>query len=283
MSTHNTPTRRALIGMGVLLVAALALGGCIGGNITAEEIVSQSFGTSASPHIVVETFNGRIDVIAGTEGEVAVEVVKRGAGFSQAEAEADLQNVEVTITQEGDTIRIVARRTDGPLVTGNSGASVDLSVPSGSSLDLHSSNGRISTLGVTGDVSMDTSNGSLEVRDGKGQLYLKTSNGEIDIEAEDARVDASTSNGRISFRGSLTEEDQRFRTSNGRIQITLPASARFHIDASTSNGEVSTDFPVTLTGGTLDDNELVGTVGENPPTSITASSSNGDIDIRKGE
>ncbi len=281
MSTHATSTRKAVLSLGILLTAALALAGCIGGNITAEEIVSQTFDMSASPRIVVETFNGWIDVTAGAEGKVAVEVVKRGAGFSQAEAEADLQNVEVTMTQEGDTLRIIARRTDSMLVTGNSGASVDLSVPPGSSLELRSSNGSIDSFGITGDVTMDTSNGSLGVRDGAGRLDLKTSNGEIEIEAEEALVDASTSNGRITFRGSLTDGDQRFRTSNGRITITLPAGTRFRIDASTSNGDVTTDFPVTLTGS-VRDNELVGMVGQNPAISITATSSNGDIDIREG-
>jgi DUF4097 and DUF4098 domain-containing protein YvlB len=270
-----------LFGLGLLLVAALALGGCIGGNITAEETVSQSFDMGVSPRIVVETFNGRIDVKAGAEGRVAVDVVKRGAGFSQTEAEADLQNVEVTMIQEGDTLRIVARRTDSALVTGNSGASVDLSVPPGSSLDLRSSNGNIDSFGVTGGVTMDTSNGSLEVRGGAGRLDLNTSNGEIEIEADEALVDASTSNGRITFRGSLADGDQRFRTSNGRIAITLPAGTRFRIDASTSNGDVSTDFPVTLSGSARD-NELAGRVGENPAMSITATSSNGDIDIRQG-
>jgi DUF4097 and DUF4098 domain-containing protein YvlB len=262
-----------------LLIAALALAGCIGGNITAEETVTQSFQTGAAPRIVVETFNGEIEVSAGSSGKVEVVAVKRGSGFSRAEAEGDLENVEVSMTQSGDTIRIVARRTDGAFITGNSGASIRLSAPAAASLELTSSNGALTSIGVSGDVRMDTSNGRIEVRDGAGRLDVKTSNGAIDIEAEEAVVDANTSNGRITFSGSLAEGSQAFRTSNGAIDITLPAAARFRIDASTSNGRVSSEFAV---DGESDDEWLRGVVGENPATSISASSSNGNIRIQKG-
>jgi hypothetical protein len=269
------------LGIGLLIVAALTLSGCIGPQVTAEEIVSQSFETGASPHIVVETFNGHLDVSAGSGGLVQVEVTKRGAGFTRADAEADLDNVEVSLTQEGQTIRVIARRTGGLFAVGNSGASIELSVPAGSSLDLHSSNGRISSLHVAGDVRIDTSNGDVEVRGGSGRLDLQTSNGSVDIEATGAAVEARTSNGSIDFDGWLADGSHSLHTSNGRITITLPRDAQFRIDASTSNGSVWSDFAVAQSGPSRD-NELRGSVGENPAVSITATSSNGRISIRKG-
>lgn len=276
-----TTRKPAFIGA-LLTGLALTLSGCIGGNVTAAEIVAQSFGTSVSPRVVVETYNGHIEVTAGAEAKVLAEATKRSAGFSQAEAKDDLKNVEVKMTQEGDTVRIVARRTGGPLFMGNSGASIELTVPAGASLDLHTSNGHIRSNGVTGDILMDTSNGALEVDGGGGRLDLATSNGRIDVEARGAVVDARTSNGQIDFRGSLAEGSHSFHTSNGRIVITLPSGAQFRIDASTSNGDVSAEFPVSRSGSSRDE-ELHGVVGENPDVSITATTSNGDIDIRKGE
>lgn len=281
MLTRNFSSRPGLLGLGLLLFVAWALTACIGGgNITAEEVVSQSFGTGAAPRVIVETFNGRIEVAGGVDG-VQVSVTKRGAGFSQSEAEADLKNVEVMVTQEGDTIRVAARRSDGPLVVGNSGASIRLSVPAQASLELQTSNGAIRIDGVAGDLSLDTSNGKVEVRGGRGRLNLSTSNGSIDIEAEQAVVDAHTSNGQITFGGTLAEGRQVFDTSNGRIDITLPGEAQFSFEASTSNGRVSCEFPMSHTSASSD-NALSGVVGENPATSIVASSSNGRIDIRRG-
>jgi len=273
---------RIVLGLSALILAAL-LAGCseLINPFTAEESFARSFDVTGAPRIVVETFNGRVEARAGAEGTVSVEGTKRGSGATQSEAEADLKNVEVSMTQEGATIRIVARRIDNTFNTGNSGASFELSVPAGATLDLRSSNGSITAEGVTGGVTMESSNGELQVRGGQGRQDLRTSNGRIHIEAESAEVDAHTSNGEIVFEGSLAEGNHTFETSNGGIEITLPAEARFRIDASTSNGKVSTDFPVTMTG-TQDDNTLRGTVGESASVSIRAATSNGRIEIRQG-
>jgi len=268
--------------IGFMLIAGLILAGCeiVTNAITAEETVSKSFEVSAPPSIVVETFNGRIEVNAGSDGSVMIEAVKRGSGASPAQAQDDLKNVEVVMTQEGDSLRIIARRTDSPFSTGNSGASFTLTVPAGSSLDLSTSNGPITSDGVTGDVRMHTSNGSLDVRGGAGRLQLSTSNGAVRVEATRASIDIQTSNGRITFEGSLAEGSHTFDTSNGSIEITLPADAAFRVDARTSNSQVSTDFPVTVEGA-LDDNALRGTVGQNPAVSIKVTSSNGSISIHR--
>ncbi|HLF29100.1 MAG TPA: DUF4097 family beta strand repeat-containing protein [Anaerolineae bacterium] len=281
MFIRKSSIGKTVLGLGLLLVAAVALTGCfVGGNITAEETISQSFETGATPRVVAETFNGEINVLAAEAGQVSVDVIKRGAGFSRAEAEDDLANVEVTLTQEGDTVRIVARRLNAAFNVGNSGATIELSVPAGATLELSSSNGEVTASGVTGDVQLNTSNGDVEVRDGAGRLDLGTSNGSVTIDAQAAVVDAHTSNGSIDFVGSVAEGNHSFRTSNGRIKLTLPAAAGFRLDASTSNGKVTTDFAINRTSPDDDDNELRGTVGENTSVSITASSSNGSIEIR---
>ena len=93
--------------VGAALLAMLSLTGCwvVGINtFSAEQEISETFKTKATPHIVVDTFNGAIDVTPGDKGTVEAKVIKRAGGASQEEAEADLENVEVSMTQEGDTI-----------------------------------------------------------------------------------------------------------------------------------------------------------------------------------
>src|SRR3972149_3606981 len=104
---------RMVLGLSALILAAL-LAGCseLINPFTAEESFARSFDVTGAPRIVVETFNGRVEARAGAEGTVSVEGTKRGSGATQSEAEADLKNVEVSMTQEGATIRIVARRID---------------------------------------------------------------------------------------------------------------------------------------------------------------------------
>ena len=93
-------------------------------------------------------------------------------------------------------------------------------------------------------------------------------------------MDARTSNGRIEFRGSLAGEDQKFTTSNGKIELVLPDDFQFRLTAATSNSRVRCDFPI---GGATGKkrSHLEGSVGANPQCSIVVASSNGPIAIHK--
>ena len=291
MNTRQiTPTRHTKPSTGAYLVTALlmlilsvGLTGCFVGIETfkATETVSDSFTTNAQATIIAETFNGKINVQAGSGDQVAVTVTKTGSGTSQANAEADLKNVEVKMTQDGDTIRITARRTDRKPFN-NSGAEIELTVPENAILDITTSNGKITSTGVRGDLKLTTSNGELVVKGGQGAQSLTTSNGSIQVEAQSAQVNAQTSNGSITFTGSLAEGKQAFETSNGSVEISLPGDSQFNIDARTSNGKISTEFPVTFSGSSQD-NELNGTVGQNPAMSISVSTSNGSIKLMKSQ
>jgi DUF4097 and DUF4098 domain-containing protein YvlB len=186
------------------------------------------------------------------------------------------------MTQDGDTVRIIARRTNQPFNTGNSGAQADVQVPAGAILELVTSNGRLSVNGATGDVTGRTSNGRIDVVGSQGRLKLDTSNGSIEVKSDGAVVTAKTSNGQIIFAGALAQGDHSFRTSNGRITLTLPPGASFRITADTSNGRVTSDWAIKRSGGS-DDKNLRGTVGENPSISIEAHTSNSNIEIRQGQ
>jgi DUF4097 and DUF4098 domain-containing protein YvlB len=277
-------SHKTLIVVVVLLIAlSLACNASVGiSPYTAEETVTQSFEVGEPPHVVVETFNGKIEVTTDSSNTVQASVTKRGAGASQSAAQDDLKNVQVTMTEESGTIRIVARRTLQNSTWGNSGAWATLKVPNGTSLELRSSNGSVTVTGPTGDVTVNTSNGKIQIAGSQGRLQLDTSNGAIDVSATNALVTAHTSNGAITFRGDLAQGDHSFRTSNGRITLTLPSNASFTIDAQTSNGKITSDFAVSRTSGSRD-TELRGTVGQNPTTSVTLRTSNGGIEIQQSK
>ncbi len=292
---------RKLMSLVIVTLAVLLLSAC-GANFslnlfTADETVSQSFTAATTPHVVVEVFNGGIDVTTGSDPQaVRIDVTKRGGGNSQPDAQDDLKNVEVTMTQSGDTIRVVARRTDRQVDIGNSGASAKLRVPNGTILDLRASNGPVTISGPVGDATAQTSNGPIAARGSLGQLNLTTSNGPVTIDggsgalsvetsngpitmnADKATVSAHTSNGPITFTGSLTGRND-LRTSNGSVSVTLPADATFAVNASTSNNKITSDFPVTSSD--RGDTFLRGTVGNDPGTTLELQTSNSPIELRQ--
>lgn len=111
----------------------------------------RSFTASAQPSVIVDTYNGPITVKVTSENKVEATVTKTGSGANKEAAEADLKNVSVDYSQEGETVRIVARRT-GPKSFGSSGAAVDLKVPARAFLSLTTSNGEITSEGIQGIV-----------------------------------------------------------------------------------------------------------------------------------
>ena len=285
----------------LMLMAALVLSAC-GANIninlfTADEVISQSY-PSGIKRVTVDVFNGSVDVITGTDASVKVDMTKRGGGNSQQDAQADLKNVEVTMTADGDTLHVVARRTDKRVDIGNSGASVNIRVPAGTTLDLRTSNGKVSMAGpvgdttvrtstggievkaATGQLDLTTSNGQINVNGGTGQLTMDTSNGGISITSDNVVVAARTSNGQISYTGALANGKHSFHSNNAGIVITLPSNTNFNVDANTSNGKITSDFLVSVSGN-MSDTELHGSVGQNPGISISLDTSNGNIEIRK--
>src|SRR5207249_3610059 len=151
----------------------------------AERAEQRSFSVSAQPSVIVDTFNGAVKVKATSESKVEAIVTKGGTGANKEAAEADLNNVNVEYSQDGDRIRIVAKRT-GPRVFGSSGASVDLKVPANTLLSLATNNGAISTVGIASETTARSSNGEIDITGAKGKLDLKTTNGAIKIEATEA-------------------------------------------------------------------------------------------------
>ena len=267
--------------------------------VNVKEVVTKSFKTGRSPRLIVEMFNGGIDVVAKGDRAVDVRVTKRGNGRTEDLAQQGLGNVEVEMSQDGDTVHVVARKKAEKQTDFNSGASAELEVPVGAVLDLrtgngpvtvtggsgekkvHTSNGGIRVKGNTASVELVTSNGPITVSGGKGQIKLRTSNGPIDIQTDKSEVTARTSNGSLRFKGSLATGQHSFHTSNGTVSLALPADAKFRVQARTSHGQITSDFFSVKRSRGTGQARAEAEVGENPQVTISVESSNGNVDIRK--
>jgi hypothetical protein len=284
--------------IGVVVAALAAYRWTIQDRFKAEDAVSESFRAETAPRVVVETFNGPIEVVAVDEPRVEARVTRRASGSTQETAEEALDEIIVTMNQDGNTVRIAAQRPDQPWSTGNRSAAVHVQVPLNTVLELVTSNGKVVATGLTGDVTMrssngelkvkgsrgdlslTTSNGAIDVDGGRGQLDLRTSNGDIQVKTKDSVVKARSSNGKIRCEGALAAGDHHLQTSNGQIVLTLPASSSFTVDASTTKGKVIDAFRMKQWGKPRT-GKLQGQVGENPTMSLKLQTSNGNIDIRK--
>jgi DUF4097 and DUF4098 domain-containing protein YvlB len=273
--------------------------GCqgFGAWVQSEEEVPQTFTVQNEPRVIVDTFNGQIEVTTGADKKVDATVTKVGVGKNQEEADDDLDNILVNMTEQNNTVRIEAKVAEG-LRTGNRAAHVKLSVPAGSILELKTTNGKVDIVGRLGDIEACSSNGDISARETTGKLHLvstngriaveggagpidlETSNGDVNIESDKGILNARTSNGTVHFRGRLENGDHTLRTTNGSIDVALPGIQDFSVDARTSNGRVHCAFPIQRS----DDGRkthLKGVVGESPKINLRLTTTNGGIAIRK--
>lgn len=140
-----------------------------------------------------------------------------------------------------------------------------------------------------------------EVRVPPGVGFIgRTVNGEIEADALQSDVQAQTVNGsvKVSTTGLATAatvngsvnatmgradwaEGANFKTVNGGITLTLPSVFDADLRADTLNGNITSDFPITVTG-TVSPRRLRGTVGSGGH-SLTLSTVNGSIRLLKAQ
>jgi DUF4097 and DUF4098 domain-containing protein YvlB len=260
--------RRITSGVLVLVLASavLASAACVGDGAFTTETRDDSFTVGGSAVLVVSSENGKIEVVAGSDDEVRVQATLRG-----------VERIDYDVSQDGNTITLEAKVHSGWSI-GNRGADIVITAPASTDVDLTSSNGMVSVEGIEGSGRLATSNGMVSLKDVKGDFEGTTSNGRAELQGVTGEFDVETSNGDISFSGNFTAgSSNKLVTSNGKVDVELLGTPSLELDASTSNGDITCEFPITAT--VTGDDQLVGTIGDGE-ADLLISSSNGDVTIR---
>jgi DUF4097 and DUF4098 domain-containing protein YvlB len=98
------------------------------------------------------------------------------------------------------------------------------------------------------NVDANTVNGGVEVAELRGRVEANTVNGNVSAASSGGPVRARTVNGSIRARGQIASSGLDYSTVNGSIEIELPADANADVSLRTTNGRVTSDFPITFTG-----------------------------------
>jgi hypothetical protein len=106
-----------------------------------------------------------------------------------------------------------------------------------------------------------TVNGGIHARGIEADAEARTVNGGIDVEAA-GTARAETVNGGITARLGRADWTGTLdlKTVNGGIRVSLPPSTAAEVKAATVNGDIETDFPLTITGK-FGHRRMKGTIG----------------------
>jgi len=274
-----------LIGVALVLsacnTATSGPGQPAGSSGPTEAKVTQAFTVSGDVTVTIDTYNGDINVKTGGTDQVQVEVVKRGGGTTDAQTKADLDNIQLSLSQAAGQVKLIA--THKGVVPANSEALFNVTVPPGSAIVASVDNGSINVDGISADTTATVGNGDVTISNvSKGDLSAKSTNGNVILSGRDvASLKASTSNGNASFSGSVaaSKAANRIDVGNGSATVSLPGDAQFGLDALTSNGSVASDFSFQ---GDTSSTAIKGTLGASPTFNLVVRVKNGAITFKKG-
>jgi DUF4097 and DUF4098 domain-containing protein YvlB len=260
----------------------------------------------------VEGFNGSVEISSWDQNTVDI------SGTKSARTPEDANLIRMDIDHTADVVSIRASRPSVRngnfsvrfMIKVPKGTVYDRITTSNGAIRVYdgagparfkSSNGRIELQHIRGGVYAETSNGPIEITDNDGSVEAHSSNGHIKIEGMRGALDATTSNSSIHVVIDRPGDSIRVGSSNGSIDLALPPGAacpvRAHtsnssitlrlpgtepnarLSASTSNGNISTDFDMRMRGE-ISKHHLEGTLGNGGPL-IDLETSNGSIHIVK--
>jgi len=138
----------------------------------------------------------------------------------------------------------------------------EVQVPRGVRLNALTTNGKVHCLNLDSVVQAATTNGDVEVSTSEW-ASAKTTNGCVHV-----------SMGNAKWSGEL-----ELLSTNGSVDVMLPASAEFQVHAATTNGRISSEFPITVQGS-FGPKSLSGTVGGGG-RELKVATTNGGIELKK--
>lgn len=224
---------------------------------------------------------GKTIEIRGINGSVTAEPSGGTTIEVTAEKRArrdDPNSVRIEVVQSESGVTICAVYPD------REGARPNECAPGGGRMNTQNSDVQVNfTVKVPSGVELsgNTVNGDVEAERLKSDLELHTVNGSITFSTT-GHAEASTVNG--SIRGEIGRADWSdsltLKTVNGSVTLTLPSSVNTDFKASTVNGDIDTDFPLTVSGR-ISRHRLEGTIGAGG-RGLSISTVNGGITLKRG-
>jgi len=131
------------------------------------------------------------------------------------------------------------------------------------------------------DISLQSHNGGISISDVHGRLDFQAVNGGVVLNRVGGSVHGGTTNGGlvVQLSGDRWDgEELDVKTTNGGINMSVPANYSAHLETGTVNGSLKIGFPVTVQGEIT--RELAVNLGSGGPT-IRARTTNGGVSINR--
>lgn len=231
---------------------------------------TKTFKVTGQAQLVLDTFDGRIELHSWDRPEIEVEIEKL------AMEQPLLDEIKVDAQQKGDAITITIK---GPTRTQFRGVTVGVhisptarlrvAVPRNTNIQattgdgiiraeaidgklvLTTVDGSVTGTRLGGDIQIRSGDGTIRLEDVTGILDLETTDGSIVIDAQPTVLKARTGDGSIRVQikpDTVMADNWELTTSDGTVVLTLPGSFNADVDAETRDGRVRASHPLLSNG-----------------------------------
>jgi DUF4097 and DUF4098 domain-containing protein YvlB len=251
-----------------VLVACASLAGCEV-NLNTEGLSARetlTFKVTGAPEVVLDTFDGAIELHSWDRAEVEVEIEKRAMEQSlidEIKVDASEKNGVITVKVTGPARTEFRGVTVGVHISPT--ARLRVAVPRNSNIQANSADGSIRAEAIEGKLVLSTADGAvsgsrlsgnIQIRSGDGSIRLDDVTGSLDLETTDGSIglDARPSvlkarTGDGSIRAQIDPDSEMtdnwdLTTSDGTVTLVLPSAFNAELDAETSDGVVRVSHPL---------------------------------------
>jgi DUF4097 and DUF4098 domain-containing protein YvlB len=244
------------VSLGSLLCLLVVTAGCcinIGScamRAKYQRTVQLSAPLSSGSSFAAQTHNGSITIAGADVTDCNLTATIVAQAVTEEDAKKLAERIKIKLEPWGDKL---TAKIDKPTFMRNQSVSVnlDVTVPNRSDLELTTHNGEIRITDITGRLNGTTHNGKVTAEQISGTTELRTHNGSMICRQISGDTQLKTHNGGIKvFYSEYAPSvcNISLITYNGGIELTTPSSFSGEVDASTHNGSIRTDLPITVVG-----------------------------------
>ncbi len=253
---------RTILVVGFCLCPLLILSGCAISLAKYTRAVQLSAPLSAGSTFAAKTHNGSITIYGADIADCNLTATITARAATEEAAKKLAEKTRITLEPLGN--KLTTKIEKPTLRMGQSVAvSLDVQVPDHISLELITHNGVVEITNITGKVNGTTHNGKVTAEKVSGTATLQTYNGPIRCKEISGDTQLKSHNGNVKVyyaEGALPICNVSLITHNGGIDFTAPPNFSAAVEASTHNGSIKTDLPITVVGE-VSKRKLKGTIG----------------------
>jgi DUF4097 and DUF4098 domain-containing protein YvlB len=232
---------------------------------------------AARGDVTASGLNAGIDINAG-HGDARLSAINGPvvAHFDHNRHDFSAHQVNGDVTADGNTNDVTLSEIRGRVtLNGEIFGDVHIENVSGG-VKIHTSVTDLDIAALPGDMTLDSDN--LRVNEATGAVQLNTHAKDIDLNQIYGDTTVQDRDGTIAIEPAGAYAIDA-RNNKGDIEITLPPNAAGNVNGRTHNGEVVTDFALSVTGD--QDKVVAGRIGAGGPR-IDLSTEDGDLHLKKG-